>query len=185
MKALARIAHWIDVLNEAVGRIVSWLMLTMVATACAVAVLRYGFNTGWVWMQESYVWMHGSIFMLGMGYTLLHDGHVRVDIFYRAASPRTQAAVNLFGTVVFLLPAIGIIAWYTVPYVLLSWARGETSREAGGLPALYLWKTTMVVFCALLILQGISMLIRSLRALLAPQIVARATKPAAAAVEGA
>ena len=70
------------------GRITSWLVLLMVLTTFAVATFRYGFSLGWVWLQELYVWMHGAIIMVGVGYTLLHDGHVRIDIFYRAASER-------------------------------------------------------------------------------------------------
>ena len=155
----------IDALNEAAGRAVAWLVLLMVFTTFAVAVLRYGFSIGWVWLQESYVWMHGIIFMVAAGYTLLHDGHVRIDILYRAVSARTRAWINLLGVIFLLLPTLSVVWWAAYPYVLLSWERLETSREAGGLPGLFLWKTSMLVFVILLGLQGIALAIRSLMVL--------------------
>ena len=151
----------IDALNEYVGRAVSWLVILMVFTTFAVAVLRYGFSVGWVWLQESYVWMHGIIFMVAAGYTLLHDGHVRIDIVYRAVRTRTRAWINLLGVAFLLLPTLAVVWWASYPYVLLSWQRLETSREAGGLPGLFLWKTCILIFVILLGLQGISLAIRS------------------------
>jgi TRAP-type mannitol/chloroaromatic compound transport system permease small subunit len=163
---LAGTVRVIDRLNEWIGRTTSWLVLAMVLTTFAVALLRYGVGVGWIWLQESYVWMHGTIIMVAVGYTLLHDGHVRVDIFYRGASARYRAWVDLFGVVVFLLPALAAVWWVTWPYVLLSWHRLEQSREAGGMQGLYLWKTTMLAFCVLLALQGIALAIRSVLVLM-------------------
>lgn len=150
----------IDRMNEAIGRSTSWLVLSLVLTTFLVAVLRYGFEVGWIWLQEIYVWMHGVIFMVAAGYTLLHDGHVRVDIFYRTASIRTKAWVNLSGLVFFLLPTLAAIWWASWPYVLLSWQRFEVSREAGGMHGLFLLKSALLVFCVLLFLQGVALAIR-------------------------
>ena len=155
------VAGRIDALNEAVGRAVSWICLLMVLTTATVVVLRYVFSIGFVWMQESYVWMHGAVFMLGAGYTLLHDGHVRVDVFYRPASPRFQAWVNLTGVIALLLPVVTAIWWTALPYVETSWSRLEGSREAGGLPGLFLFKTVIPAFCLLVALQGLSLALRS------------------------
>jgi TRAP-type mannitol/chloroaromatic compound transport system permease small subunit len=157
----AGVARAIDRLNEFIGRCVSWLVVTMVLTTFAVAVLRYGVNIGWIWLQETYVWMHGLIIMVASGYALLHDSHVRVDIFYRPASRRFKAWVNLVGVFLFLLPMLAVVAWAVWPYVLLSWQRLETSGEAGGMPALYLLKSALVAFCVLVALQGVSLAIRS------------------------
>ncbi len=162
MTTLGAIVRRIDWLNEHIGRAVAWLALTMVLNTFLVATLRYGFSMGWIWLQELYVWMHGTIIMVAAGYTLLHDGHVRVDILYRAASARGRAWVNLIGTLVFLFPTLGVVAWATWPYVLLSWHRLETSREAGGMPGLFLWKTTMLLFIVLLGLQGLALVFRSI-----------------------
>ncbi len=160
-EVLAVIIRAIDRLNERVGRMTSWLVLTMVLTTFLVATLRYGFDLGWVWLQELYVWMFGTVIMVGVGYTLLHDGHVRVDIFYLAAGDRAKAWINLFGTLFLLFPTIASVGWVIWPYVLLSWQRLETSREAGGMHGLFLWKTTMLVFCVLLFVQGLALLLRS------------------------
>lgn len=162
MTLLTAILRWIDLLNEKVGRTVSWLMLSMVLVTFLVAALRYLFSLGWVWMQESYVWMHGTVFMVAAGYTLLHEGHVRVDIFYRSANRKFKACVDLFGSLFFLLPTVGVIFWVALPYVITSWHRLEESREAGGLPGLFLWKTTMVIYCVLLGLQALALMLRSL-----------------------
>lgn len=162
--ALKAVVRNIDRLNKFVGRAISWLTILMVFNTFLVAVLRYGFSLGWVWLQELFVWMHGTIFMVAAGYTLLHDGHVRIDIFYGAVSRRTRAWINLLGVLFLLLPTLSVIWWATFPYVMLSWERLETSREAGGLPGLFLWKSTMLVFVILLGLQGLALAIRSLMA---------------------
>ena len=161
-RVLSAIVKTVDGLNERVGRVTSWLVLTMVVNTFLVAVFRYGFSLGWVWLQELYVWMHGTIIMVAAGYTFRHDGHVRVDIFYQAISRRAKAWVNLIGTLFLLFPTLGAVIWVAWPYVLLSWHRLETSREAGGMQGLFLWKTTMLVFCALLFLQGVALICRSL-----------------------
>ena len=92
MQMLAKFVRFADGLNETIGRGISWLTLAMVVVTFVVVVLRYVYSIGWVWLQESYVWMHGIVFMVGAGYTLLHNAHVRVDVIYRPASPRLRAA---------------------------------------------------------------------------------------------
>jgi TRAP-type mannitol/chloroaromatic compound transport system permease small subunit len=161
MKALPAFVRSVDRLNDVIGRGVSWLTLAMVLVTFAVVVLRYGFSLGWVWLQESYVWLYALVFMLGAGYTLLHDGHVRVDIFYRPASIRFQAIVNLCGSLFLLLPMIITVAWVSIPYVVASWEQLEGSREAGGLEGLFLLKSVLLVFCLLVGLQGLAMAGRS------------------------
>ncbi len=160
-RGLAGFVRAVGVLNERVGRFVSWLVLAMVLITFAVVVLRYVFSLGWVWMQESYVWLHGIVFMVGAGYTLLHDGHVRVDIFYRPAGARYKAWVDLAGSLLMLLPVAGLVAFESWGYVLESWLKGEESREAGGMPALYLLKTAIWIFVILISLQGLALAARS------------------------
>ncbi|MCB1882779.1 MAG: TRAP transporter small permease subunit [Geminicoccaceae bacterium] len=133
----------------------------MVLDAFLVAVLRYGFSFGAVSMQESYVWMNGVLFMAASGYALKHDAHVRVDVFYGPAGPRTKAVVDLLGTLFLLLPMVGAVFWFALPYVWASVGRLEASREAGGLPALYLLKGMILVFCLLTGLQGVALALRS------------------------
>lgn len=161
MDVLVLIVRAIDDLNERIGRAVAWLTLAMVLITFFVAAARYGFNWGRVWIQEAYVWLHGIVFMLGAGYTLSHDGHVRVDIFYRPAGARAKAWVDLFGVLVLLLPIVIMVFWVSWPYVAQSFALREGSREAGGLPGLFLLKSVILAFCLLIGLQGLSLAGRS------------------------
>ncbi|HKJ76050.1 MAG TPA: TRAP transporter small permease subunit, partial [Gammaproteobacteria bacterium] len=127
----------------------------------AVVVLRYLFDTGWIALQESITYLHALVFMVGAAYTLKHDGHVRVDILYRRFGPRGQAAVDLAGTLLLLLPVCGFILVASWDYVAESWALREGSREAGGLPGVFLLKTVIPVMAVLLALQGLSLALRS------------------------
>lgn len=161
MAALEGFVRFVDSLNERIGRGVAWLTLAMVLITFGVVILRYVYAIGWVWLQESYVWLHGVVFMVGAGYTLLHNGHVRVDVIYRPGSARYKAIVDLLGSLLLLMPLIVLIAIVSYDYVLDSWMRLEESREAGGLPGLFLLKSVLLVFCALLGLQGLSLAARS------------------------
>ena len=161
MSGLVAFVHLIDRINERVGRGVAWLTLLMVLITFMVVILRYVYAIGWVWLQESYVWLHGMVFMVGAGYTLLHNGHVRVDIFYRPNSARYKAIIDFFGSLLLLLPLVAIVIYVSYDYVLDSWMRLEESREAGGLPALFLLKTVILLFCMLIGLQGLSLAARS------------------------
>ncbi|MGB6085137.1 TRAP transporter small permease subunit, partial [Parvibaculum sp.] len=133
MNALTRLAGWIDALNEHVGRVVSLLALLMVLVQFIVVLQRYVFGIGSIWMQESIVYMHGFLFMLVAGYTLLHNGHVRVDVFYRTMSLRAKAWVDLLGTIFLIWPLCYLIFIVSLPYVEASWAVREGSRETSGI----------------------------------------------------
>jgi TRAP-type mannitol/chloroaromatic compound transport system permease small subunit len=162
MNALISVIRAIDMLNEVVGRVVAWLTFGTVSVCFLVVILRYVFSIGFVWLQELYVWQHAIVFMLGAGYTFLHGGHVRVDIFYARMSPRRRAIVDLFGTLVFLLPWLAVILYYGMPFLTLSWRLLEPSSQAGGLPGYFLLKSVIPTFCVLVGLQGLALAARSL-----------------------
>ncbi|MDH3354517.1 MAG: TRAP transporter small permease subunit [Chromatiales bacterium] len=162
MFSLEKLADSLDQLNEYVGRAVSWLTLLMVLTTFAVVVLRYLFNIGWISAQESIIYMHALVFMLGASYTLRHDGHVRVDIIYRKLSPRGRAWVDLFGNLLLLFPVCLFIIWVSWDYVANSWGLLEGSREAGGLPGVFLLKSAIPLMALLLLLQGVANASRNL-----------------------
>ncbi len=159
---LQNIADRIDRLNHWVGQTVSWLTLLMVLTTFLVVILRYLFDLGWIALQESVSYMHSLVFMLGISWTLKSDGHVRVDIFYQRCSHKRRALLDLFGTLLLLMPASLFIFWISLDYVVNSWAEFEGSREAGGLPGVFLLKSTIPTMACLLFLQGISLICRSL-----------------------
>ncbi len=158
---LAGLARTLDALNEWLGRAVAWMTLGMVLVTFLVVLLRYLFDLGWIAMQESVTYMHAVVFLAGAAYTLRHDGHVRVDVFYKGFSPRTRAWVDLLGSLLLLLPVCGFIAWASWDYVAQSWAIREGSREAGGLPGVFLLKTLLLVLVASLVLQAVAGVSRS------------------------
>ena len=152
----------IDRLNNRIGVTVAWFALAMVLIQFLVVVMRYVFGVGSLFLQESIVYLHGAMFMLGSAYTLLHNGHVRVDVFYREADPRWKAKVDFAGHVFFLVPVCVLIFVYSWPYVINSWASLEGSRETSGIPAVFLLKTVVLIFCALMILQGLAQGLKAL-----------------------
>ncbi|MEX2496081.1 MAG: TRAP transporter small permease subunit [Woeseia sp.] len=155
----------VDSLNRAVGQAVAWLTLAMVGATLAVVILRYAFNAGPAWLQESVTFMHAAVFMLGGAYTLQRNEHVRVDIFYRSMSPVRRAWTDAAGVLIFLMPLCGFIIWQSLDYVSASWMAHERSRDSGGLPYPFvpLLKSMLVGMPVLLALQGLSLLIASLQ----------------------
>jgi TRAP-type mannitol/chloroaromatic compound transport system permease small subunit len=153
----------IDRISDVFGSMVSWLTLLMVIVTFVIVMLRYFFDVGFIWMQESTTWMHAFVFMLGAAYTLRAGDHVRVDVFYKQMSVRRQAWVDILGTLLFLLPLCGYVFFESLFYVQQSWAAGESSREGSGLGALYLLKTVIPLTALMLALQGVSEIARAIR----------------------
>ncbi len=167
MSNSADAAGTLDRINDWIGRGASWLTLAMVLITFVVVVMRYVFDAGLIWLQESVTWMHAAVFMLGAAHTLQRDEHVRVDIFYRQMSARRKAIVDLFGVLAFLWPMCGFLAWAAWDFVAVSWSIGEASREAGGLP--YPWipllKSVLVLMPLTVGLQGLAIVLKSVRQL--------------------
>lgn len=161
MRALASIAAFICRINSLIGHTFAWLVLGSAVLCFAVVVLRYGFSTTHLWMQDLYVWLNGAMFMALAGYALLIDAHVRVDILYRPASVRRKAWLDMIGVVVFLIPFCVIVWLWGFEFVQRSWKLGEGSSNPGGMVGLWVLKTFILVFAVLVLLQGLAMLIRS------------------------
>lgn len=154
---MEKLCGQIDALNERVGAFAAWLILLMAGITFLVAMLRYGLNFGSIALQESITYLHAFVFMIASAYTLKHNEHVRVDIFYQGMSPRKKAWVDFLGCVLLLLPFASFIAWTSFDYVINSWRYLEKSREAGGLPLVFILKTFIPAMAILLFLQAISM----------------------------
>jgi len=165
-KTLQSIVNLIESINEWTGKLVSWLTLVMVIITTLIVLLRYVFDIGWIAMQESVLFMHSLVFMLGAAYTFKQDGHVRVDIFYQRFNVKTKAWIDLLGTLLLLLPVSGLIIWSSWEYILDSWEIHEGSRNSGGLPGVYLLKSCILMMAILLILQGIATIFKSLLSIL-------------------
>jgi TRAP-type mannitol/chloroaromatic compound transport system permease small subunit len=164
----ARIADGIDRITAAIGRIATWCSLYVVVAEFAVVVLRYVLGFGSIRLQESVLYAHAGLFMLAAAWTLQIDGHVRVDVFYARGAPRARAVIDLLGAIVFLLPFAAVLFAFTLPYVERSWHILETSPQPSGLPLVYLLKTVILVFAALIGLQGLAQAIRAALILSAP-----------------
>ncbi len=160
VRHLLRLSETIDRLNRCFGRAAAWAILVMALIQFAVIVLRL-FGVGSLWLHESLFYFHVALVLLTAAWTLRHDGHVRVDIFYTNVSPRTQAVIDLAGSVLLLMPFMLAIIWFAWPYTLRSWAILEGSREAGGLPLVFLLKGAILLFAAQMLLQGVSQAIRA------------------------
>ncbi|SDR31833.1 TRAP transporter small permease subunit [Pseudovibrio sp. Tun.PSC04-5.I4] len=162
MRALMNL---INSVNSSIGKSCAWLSLGIVLVQFTVVVMRYVFGIGSIWMQESITYMHGFLFMLAAAYTLSVDGHVRVDIFYRDAKPRTKALVDLMGSILFLIPMCAVIFYWSWGYVVSSWLILEGSQEASGIQGRFLLKSAIIGFAVLVSLQGVAIIIRSILAL--------------------
>ena len=143
----------------------AWLVLAVVLLQFALVVARYLFGLGSIWLTETVIYAHATLFMLAAAWTLHAGGHVRVDVFYADASARTKARVNLIGGLLLLLPFMLVLLWLSVPYAARSWAILEHSQEASGLPLVFVLKTLISLFALLMALQGIAQAIRAAAAL--------------------
>lgn len=162
MNIMASIIRAISAVNRLLGNVFAWLSLLMVLICFTVVVQRYALGFTVLWMQDLYVWLNGAMFTAVAGFALLRDDHVRVDIFYRPAKIRTKAIIDLIGVLIFLIPFCWVVYTYTWNYVARSWRIGEASSNVGGMPGLYILKSFLLVFVAVIFLQGIAMALRSI-----------------------
>ncbi|WP_346796830.1 TRAP transporter small permease subunit [Halomonas sp. Bachu 37] len=154
-----RLLRWLDRVTELVGRAISWLVLVMMVVQFAIVVMRYVIGINSIVMQESVMYMHAAVFMLGAAWTLRHDGHVRVDIFYRRLSDKGRAWIDLLGTLFLLLPVMLFIGVSSFAYVMTSWHIQERSPD-GGIPGVFVLKSLILAMVVLLLIQAVAQLIR-------------------------
>jgi len=161
----------IEKFNSVVGQASAWLTLVMVLVTFIIVIMRYAFDLGWIWLQETVTLMHAAVFMLAAAYTLARDEHVRVDIFYKKLTARGQAIVDALGTAFFLIPVMIFLIWSSSSYVAVAWRIRETSVEAGGLayPWVPVLKTFIPLMAALLLLQAIVIVVRSITLIRSPR----------------
>ncbi|MGV1917590.1 TRAP transporter small permease subunit [uncultured Agrobacterium sp.] len=164
MHALLKLSRAIDLLSESLGKFSGYLVLICCLVSAGNAIVRYLFNYSSNGLLEIQWYMFGFIVLIGASYTLRMNEHVRVDIIYGAIAPRTRIWVDIIGIVFFLLPACFYLAWLSWPMFLLSWQQNEMSSNAGGLIR---WPVKLIIFAgfALLVLQGISELVKRIGAL--------------------
>ncbi|WP_234968905.1 TRAP transporter small permease subunit [Thiomicrospira sp. ALE5] len=166
MHLLRLFIFWQNRFQQSVGHAVAWLSLALVLTTAAAVLLRYGVNFSASKLDESLIYMHATLFMLGISYTYQQNQHVRVDVFYQRCSLRTQTWINLLGAILFVLPVMVFIIWAGLSYVGASWTIQEKSLDASGLPYVYLLKTLILIMPGLVILQTLGLIAQYLLTLL-------------------
>lgn len=159
MAFLLRISALIDALNDYVGRTAYWLVLASVLVSSGNAVVRYAFDVssnGWLEIQW---YLYSGFFLIGAGYTLLRNEHVRIDIVYSRLKPRSRAWIDVFGGIFFLMPMAIVIMVLGWPVFTDSYALHEYSPNAGGLLR---WPVKLMIPAGffLLLLQGLSEIIK-------------------------
>jgi TRAP-type mannitol/chloroaromatic compound transport system permease small subunit len=159
VKTLLAFSRLIDALTERVGRLIIWLVLVATLISAGNALIRYSLGeSSNAWLEIQW-YLFGAMFLLAAGYTLKHNGHVRIDIFYNRLGPRGQAWIDLIGGLLFLLPMAVLLAWLAWPMFHEAWVTHEMSPDAGGLVR---WpvKLLLPLGFGLLALQGVAEVIK-------------------------
>jgi len=152
----------VDGINEVIGKGASWLTLILVLIVCFDVFARYLLGQSSVGVQELEWHIFAVIFLAAAAFTLKYDEHVRVDVIYTRFGERTKAWVNLIGTILFLIPLCLVVIWSSHNFIINSFLMNETSPDAGGLPARYLLKALIPVSFFLLLLEGFSLMFKSI-----------------------
>ncbi|MDG6774547.1 TRAP transporter small permease subunit [Thiomicrorhabdus sp. ZW0627] len=176
-KTLQRFISLQNRFQTQLGHVVAWGTLSLVVLMAAIVILRYGFNSGSIAMQEAAMYNHAILFMLGIAYTYQQDQHVRVDVFYANASPTRKAWINLIGTLLFAIPSMLFILWSGWDYVSASWAIKESSAEPGGLAYLYMLKTLILIMAGLVLMQSLAIAARAWLEISEPESLSPPEKP--------
>ncbi|WP_443070226.1 TRAP transporter small permease subunit [Sulfitobacter sp.] len=147
-------------MNRAVASVVRWLALIMVLVQFCIVIGRYVFGYNSIAAQESVLYMHAALFMLGAGFTLLVDKHVRVDVFYAKVSDAARRRIDILGHLFLLIPSMTALLYWSWPSVRNSWKILEGPISVGGIEAVFLLKSLIPAFCILILLQSVSLLVR-------------------------
>lgn len=154
------LAAAIDGMNRAVAAGVRWLALLMVLVQFCIVIGRYVFGVNSIAAQESVLYMHATLFMLGAGFTLLVDKHVRVDVIYARVSDKARRRIDLFGHLFLLMPSMTALLYWSWPSVRNSWRILEGPISVGGIEAVFLLKSLIPAFCILILLQSLALVLR-------------------------
>ena len=163
---MAKTINYLNNLTEKIGSLASWTSVIMVIVISLDVLIRYLFKFTFIWIVELEIYLFGFLFLLGAGYTLKHDKHVRVDVFYAKLSEKGKAWLDLIGGLLYLVPWCYVVITASWKYAYSSFLMGESSAQPGGLPALYILKFAITVGFFLLLLQGISTILNSVHIIL-------------------
>jgi TRAP-type mannitol/chloroaromatic compound transport system permease small subunit len=158
-----RMLRAIDGVSTAAGWLAAWLIVPMTLAVSYEVTARYAFNAPTVWAYDTTYMLYGAQFMLAAAYTLLRGGHIRTDVFYERWSARTRATIDVVSYVFFFFPGMLFVLYAGWVEALLSWQIGERSDWSAWRPILYPLKAVVPLTALLLILQGLSELIKCVR----------------------
>ena len=153
---LARLTRWLDWINLVLGWFLGGGALLLVVVQFYLVLASHTFSEGSIALQDSRFYINGFMVLGAAGYTWLMNDHVRVDLFYRGASARHRALIDLLGTLVLMAPVLFLVWWSATPYVVKSWAQREGSIESGALDIVYVLKSSLLLFALTLTLQAVS-----------------------------
>lgn len=163
---MKKIVIFLDNITEQVGKMASWFAILMVLIISLDVIIRYLFKFTFIWIIELEIYLFGFMFLLGSGYALKYEKHVRVDVFYSKFSQKKKAFIDLLGGLLYLIPWCYVVISGSWKYAYNSFKIGEGSPQPGGLPALYILKFTITTGFVLLLIQGVSQVLKSLDILL-------------------
>lgn len=163
METIKKTVAACDRINEWIGSVVvTTAVFCFILVIAGNVVMRYVFNTSFVFMAELEWHLFSFIFLLGAGFTLLHDGHVRVDVVYSLLGQKKQAWVNLAGVFLFLIPSCYLVLTTTIPWVISAYQIGEVSIDPGGIPARFVIKAALPAGYFLMLIQGVLLAFKSI-----------------------
>ncbi|MDH7444565.1 TRAP transporter small permease subunit [Aquimarina sp. 2201CG14-23] len=160
---MQKIIDFLDWIGEKTGALVSWVAVLLAIVIGLDVIIRYIFQFTFIWMIETEIYLFGILFLVGSGYTFKYGKHVRVDVFYAKMSKKGKAWIDVLGGVCLLIPwcyVVIVSSWY---YGLSSFMIGESSPQAGGLPALYVLKFCITLGFVFLLIQGVSEMLKSIQ----------------------
>lgn len=150
----------IEAFLNAVGSVINWLWFLLVLIIVVNVSMRYIVGVNYIWVEEIQWHIYAVGFMIGIGYTIIHDGHVRVDVIAGTLKPRTRARIEFLGLLLLVMPLVILMIMYAIPFVEASWTRNETSSAPGGLPHRWAIKGVIILAFAFMGLATIARLSR-------------------------
>lgn len=161
-RRIRAITYWLDMPAMIVGKLAAWLILPMIGALVYEVISRFGFNRPTAWAYDATYMLYGALFMLGAAWTLGRDAHVRADFLFNVLPPRWQGVIDALFIVCLFFPAMYFFTEATWEYAAKSWMRGERIPTSPMMPIIYPLKTVMPITGILLLIQGVSELIKSL-----------------------
>ena len=150
----------LDPIFSGIRAVCTLALLLLVLVQFSVVVGRYVFNVNFLWGQEFAIYLHSATILMGAGWSLLRDRHVRVDIFQTRMSLKVQKGRDVFGTIFFLFPMLTVIGAFSFEYAVSSWSILEGSAEVSGLPGVFLLKSLIPLFAVFMFMVGVCILVR-------------------------